>query len=232
MKNKDGFNKPFDALKGFSLKKKPSQNKLPKHIKEKSSNVSDEMEIEMFEHSFSGITRLKTNRVEPEPVNIETVLDSIRKSIASEHDLVVQKLTKLVEGKSKFDIRQTGEYVEGSVATLEPSTIEKLKNGTISIQASIDLHGMISDMAKDKVTTFIKNSYSFGYRCILIIHGRGLKSQEGPILKNNILIWLTSGAISRYVLAFCSARPCDGGTGAVYVLLKKRPGRNIIKRTA
>jgi DNA-nicking Smr family endonuclease len=72
-----------------------------------------------------------------------------------------------------------------------------------------------------------------GSRCLMIIHGRGLKSHEGPVLKNCVVNWLSSGILSSYVLAFCSARPCDGGTGAVYVLLKARPDKKKkIKRTA
>jgi DNA-nicking Smr family endonuclease len=69
-----------------------------------------------------------------------------------------------------------------------------------------------------------------GYRTLLIIHGRGLKSDLGPVLKESVVKWLTTGTLSHLVLAFCSARPCDGGTGALYVLLKKKAGKARWKR--
>jgi DNA-nicking Smr family endonuclease len=56
---------------------------------------------------------------------------------------------------------------------------------------------------------------------VLIVHGRGLGSKDNiPVLKEKLQAWLTRGAIGRHVLAFTSARPWDGGTGAVYVLLR------------
>ena len=65
---------------------------------------------------------------------------------------------------------------------------------------------------------------------MLVIHGRGLKSSQGPVLKELLVRWLTTGSLSHLVLAFASARPCDGGTGALYVLLKRRPKKSQFKR--
>jgi DNA-nicking Smr family endonuclease len=57
---------------------------------------------------------------------------------------------------------------------------------------------------------------------VLIIHGRGHNSREGiPVLKERLQVWLTRGRIGRHVLAFATARPQDGGAGAVYVLLRR-----------
>ena len=61
-----------------------------------------------------------------------------------------------------------------------------------------------------------------GHRCVLLVHGRGLHSKDNiPILKQAVRSWLERGQIARAVLAFASARPCDGGVGAVYVLLRR-----------
>ena len=71
------------------------------------------------------------------------------------------------------------------------------------------------------VARFIRDCHNNGLRCVLIVHGRGFGSKDNiPVLKNKLASWLTRGAIGKKVLAFTSAKPYDGGTGAVYVLLR------------
>jgi len=233
MKKEAGFNTPFDILKSVgSVKSKPEQDKTKKpEIKPQvTTDLTDE---DVFNAAMAGTKRLEHNRITPEPADKEMYLDNISKSINSDNVEVMNVLRAIVSGGTRFDIRQTGEYVEGHIITLEPLIIEKLKNGELAVQSYLDLHGFMAEEAKEKVSLFISNSYSMGYRCIMIIHGRGLKSHEGPVLKNHVINWLSSGPLSGYILAFCSARPCDGGTGAVYVLLKARPDKKKrIKRTA
>jgi DNA-nicking Smr family endonuclease len=90
------------------------------------------------------------------------------------------------------------------------------------VQAHLDLHGLVSDEARPAVEKFLLRARADGRRCVLIIHGRGHGSKEGiPVLKERLKVWLTRGRIGRGVLAFCTARPTDGGAGAVYVLLRK-----------
>jgi DNA-nicking Smr family endonuclease len=77
--------------------------------------------------------------------------------------------------------------------------------------------------AEAAVRDFLAKSHRLGLRCVLIVHGRGLNSPESfPVLKEGLPIWLGRGTAKRIVLAFATARPYDGGTGAVYVLLRKR----------
>lgn len=232
MKKQDGFNTPFETLKSFTtVKSKPEQKKTSQPVAEEATHdLSNE---DVFNMAMTGTKRFEQNRITPEPANKMILLETIKKSINSENNDVLNTLKAIVNGSTRFDIRQTGEYVEGHIITLEPLIIEKLKKGELAIQAYLDLHGLMMEEAKEKVSYFIRNSYATGYRCLMIIHGRGLKSHEGPVLKNYVINWLSSGILSRYVLAFCSARPCDGGTGAVYVLTKARPDKKKrIKRTA
>ncbi len=233
MKKDEGFNKPFEILKNVTtVKSEPEQKKTkkPDDKPQVPAKLSDE---EVFNEAMAGTKRFKQNRIAPGPADKMVHLDKINKSINSDNDEVMNILKALVNSGTRFDIRQTGEYVEGHIITLEPLIIEKLKKGELAVQAYLDLHGFMSEEAKEKVSLFIRNSYSMGYRCIMIIHGRGLKSHEGPVLKNHVINWLSSGPLSGFVLAFCSARLCDGGTGAVYVLLKARPDKKKrIKRTA
>lgn len=94
----------------------------------------------------------------------------------------------------------------------------RLKKGEFSLSARLDLHGDTEDVAQQRLLQFINQSYQAKYRFILIIHGKGYNSDtDYPVLKN--LVNQTLRALPQ-IVAFCSAQPKDGGTGAAYVLLK------------
>jgi DNA-nicking Smr family endonuclease len=132
------------------------------------------------------------------------------------------KLAGIVAGHVPFDIADTGEYVERRVAGFDSRVMRKLKTGELSIRAEVDLHGMTGQEARVALERFIAGSRASGFSCVRVIHGRGLHSADSePVVKNAAVAWL-SGRLGRSILAFSSARPVDGGTGALYVLLKKR----------
>ncbi|HEX9103014.1 MAG TPA: Smr/MutS family protein [Polyangia bacterium] len=131
-------------------------------------------------------------------------------------------LADLVDGTGLFDISATDEYIEGIGPGIDKRLLRKLRAGDYALQAHLDLHGHTSDEARVEVEKFLTTARADGRRCVLIIHGRGHGSKEGiPVLKERLKVWLTRGRIGRGVLAFCTARPADGGAGAVYVLLRK-----------
>jgi DNA-nicking Smr family endonuclease len=97
----------------------------------------------------------------------------------------------------------------------------QLKRGNLPIGDRLDLHGLTVVQAHRQVMHFLQHSRASGYRCVLVIHGRGARSAGNiPILKMNVNSWLLE---NEDVLAFHSAQIRDGGTGAVYVLLRS-PG--------
>ena len=97
--------------------------------------------------------------------------------------------------------------------------IKKLKKGEYIVRARRDLHGMTGGEAVASVGRLIENSRYGGHRCVCIIHGRGLRSKDNqPILKKRVREYLRS---HRSVLAYTDAPLSDGGSGAVYVLLRK-----------
>ena len=101
---------------------------------------------------------------------------------------------------------------------LQDSTFKKLRRGVLHVGRELDLHGMRSDEAKLAVARFIAECQARDIRCVRIIHGKGLRSKgDGPVLKQRLDGWLRH---RKEVLAFCSARPEHGGTGAAYVLLR------------
>lgn len=131
-------------------------------------------------------------------------------------------LADLVDGRTEFDIADSDEYIEGLAQGLDRRLMRKLRRGQFAVQAHLDLHGQTRAEARETVETFIQTSRMQRHRCVLIVHGRGLNSKDQiPVLKENLRLWLTRGRIARAVLAFATARPSDGGAGAVYVLLRR-----------
>ena len=132
------------------------------------------------------------------------------------------ELTRLVEGRARFDISDSDEFIEGCVEGLDRRILQKLRRGDFAFRSHLDLHGLTKDEAKDAVERFLWERREAQHRCVLIVHGRGRNSKDNiPVLKQALLSWLQRGRISRCVLAFCTARPHDGGAGAMYVLLRR-----------
>jgi DNA-nicking Smr family endonuclease len=99
-----------------------------------------------------------------------------------------------------------------------PKLLRQLKRGQFSVQDDLDLHQMNAAAAQASIVAFLAEAKQHGQRCVRIVHGKGLRSRAaGPVLKG-----LTDRLLRRRddVIAFASARPAMGGTGAVVVLLK------------
>ena len=135
---------------------------------------------------------------------------------------VVEHLSDLVNGTADFDISFSDEYIEGSVPGLSRKLMRQLKNGQFPIQDHIDLHGLTKGEAEVRIREFLIQSYRLGLSCVLVVHGRGLNSENNiPVLKERLPTWLSKGPAKKIVLGFSTARPYDGGTGAIYVLLRR-----------
>ena len=120
------------------------------------------------------------------------------------------------------EIEHTAEYIEGSVHPHGRLYLDDLRSGRFSVQAHIDLHGLNLQEARFILEEFLLESIRAGFTCVRVIHGRGRHSHKHrSVLKENIHRWLCTRRMSRHVIAYTSARRCDGGGGAVYVLLRK-----------
>ncbi len=103
-------------------------------------------------------------------------------------------------------------------AGLQNNVLKKLRRGFFGIDAEIDLHGLNTNDAKRQLLHFLHNSVKEGCRCVHIVHGKGYRSLDNlPIIKNEVNRWLRQ---HKDVQAFCSVSPKDGGTGALFVLLR------------
>jgi len=135
-------------------------------------------------------------------------------------------LSDLVSGTAEMDITFSDEYIEGSVKGFDRKLMQRLKDGLFPVQDYVDLHGLKKHEAEPIIKDFLIRSHRIGLRCVLVIHGRGLNSENHiPVLKKRLPLWLSRGPVKKIILAFSTAKPYDGGTGAIYILLKKARGR-------
>jgi DNA-nicking Smr family endonuclease len=135
-------------------------------------------------------------------------------------------LVELVEGKGQFDLSLTAEYLEGQVPHLDPRVVSALKAGALPVQDYCDLHGLSVDHAQICLKQFLSQALGRNYRTVLVVHGRGHNSPDNlPVLKRHLQGWLSMKRFRRQVLAFASAQPYDGGTGALYLLLRRQHNR-------
>jgi DNA-nicking Smr family endonuclease len=113
----------------------------------------------------------------------------------------------------------TGEELLFARPGIQKQVLRKLRQGRFALEGELDLHGLRVVEARQRLIQFLNQCRNRGARCVRIIHGKGLGShQKQPVLKGKTNRWLQQ---RDEVLAFCSARQVDGGTGAVYVLLKR-----------
>ena len=117
-------------------------------------------------------------------------------------------------------LEQLGEEVSYRRPDLPERTFRQLRRGRFRIEDETDLHGLTAAQARIRLRAFIVESAACGLGCVRVIHGKGLRSgPRGPVLKTLVQRWLAQW---EEVLAFVSARARDGGSGAVYVLLRRR----------
>ncbi|HHF7368467.1 TPA: Smr/MutS family protein [Legionella bozemanae] len=107
--------------------------------------------------------------------------------------------------------------------SLSNQQFKALKQGKIPWEARLDLHGLKSEKARDILCQFIQTQVESSKKCLLIIHGKGGYLGAPPVIKNLLNRWLPQ---LDEILAFHSALPKDGGSGAVYVLLKRKKDKS------
>lgn len=174
--------------------------------------VTDE-ERALFRDAVAGTRRLtpekrvKQHKKRPPPRPLQREQD--------EQQVLVDMLSEPLD----MTELETGEELLFTRLGLQHKILRKLRRGEFSQEAELDLHGQTKIEARQTLVQFLHHCRDRGLRCVRIIHGKGHGShQKRPVLKQYVNHWLRQ---RDEVLAFCSARPVDGGTGAVYVLLKR-----------
>jgi DNA-nicking Smr family endonuclease len=223
-----GLYRPFEGLKTLleaqSVPLKKDDGALTSESAESATDPAADRAL--FEAAMADVERITQNICAKQDSQKSEVVGSDK---SDESDTLVQ-LKELVETGKGFVVADTPEYVEGIGYNVNREVAKRLHNGQFSIQGHIDLHGLTVESAREAFENYLNESIATGKRMVLIIHGRGLSSPAKPILKTNVIKWLTTGRWRKWVIAFTSARLCDGGAGATYVLLRRRPATKRYKK--
>jgi len=127
-------------------------------------------------------------------------------------------LHESLHGGEHPELAETGETLLYRAQGVQDSVLRRLRRGNYTLENEIDLHGLNRHKAQMAVHQFLANCLDRDHRCVRIVHGKGNGSpNSGPVIKRLVDSWLRK---RHEVLAFCTARPEDGGTGAIYVLLR------------
>lgn len=212
------FNNPFGPLKALPKHAPPKAAPPPPPAK-KRHRTSDEEEVALFLEAVGVVAPVKSRPTHAPPPRPPTAAEL---SIPTEEAESLARLAELVSGEGPFELADSDEFIEGAIHGLDAGVLRKLRAGEFSTQAHLDLHGQTKEEARQALDRFVQASRVAGHRCVLVVHGRGLHSKDQiPVLKDGVQAWLTRGRTAKQVLAFCTARPKDGGAGAVYVLLRR-----------
>lgn len=158
----------------------------------------------LFRQAVGKVKTIENDKVLLNPKPTQVSKNKIQQNLQDQFHVVGEQL----KAEDRLSFLSTG---------LNKDVLKKLRRGYFALDAELDLHGLTSYEAKRRLQRFLHDCIEEGCQCVHIIHGKGYRSKSSyPVLKNNLNDWLRQ---HRDVLAFCSASPKDGGTGAVLVLL-------------
>ncbi|HSQ09878.1 MAG TPA: Smr/MutS family protein [Burkholderiaceae bacterium] len=151
--------------------------------------------------------RVEHDRPPHPPIPQKRIEDDQQVLIASVSDEF--EIDTLLHTDAELSFRRPG---------IGPDVLRKLRRGEWVIQDHLDLHGARVDEARELLAGFLREALRRGFRCVRVVHGKGLGSKDKvPVLKGKARVWL---AQREEVIAFCQARPAEGGSGALVVLLR------------
>lgn len=167
----------------------------------------------LFAEQVGPVKRLKATdrvqhalpRVKPEPLSQQADVQAVlTESLSDEFDV-----------ETLLDTDDTLAFRRPEIGR---DVLRKLRRGVWSLQGQVDLHGLRTEEAREALGIFMKEAQTRGWRCVRVVHGKGLGSPgRVPVIKDKVKRWL---AQSDKVLAFVQARGDEGGAGALIVLLQ------------
>jgi DNA-nicking Smr family endonuclease len=176
-----------------------------------------------FRSAVGEVRPIKSHgRIEPPPPSVAPIARqrdrdeaaALAESLSDDIDI-----ERLLETDEALSYRRPG---------IDPAAVRRLRRGEWAVSGQIDLHGLRVDEAREALGAFLASMVRSERRCVRIIHGKGLGSvNKEPVLKGKVLKWLVQRT---EVQAFCQARPNDGGSGALIVLLGPGPPNNLATR--
>ena len=186
----------------------------PKPIETRTDTPPQKNEDDIFLEAMRGVREIRAFR--------EIALQKRRLSVSLKRGKTraegLDELEGIISGERSIRLSDTQEYVEWVNPVYGRELIRELHRGRFAVQDCIDLHGFTLTEAVNALQDFLAEARQRGFRCVKIIHGRGLRSPQGPVLKNAVISFLSS-RYRKHVIGFVTARKNDSGLGALYVLL-------------
>lgn len=182
-----------------------------------SRNGQDDKDL--FQRTVGAVTPVKGDKIQP-PVRRGSAMKQKPGAAAA-----APATAAAADGEENLaDFQDAAASAGGELRYRRPGVQDKafqrLQRGQERMEAELDLHGVTIAAARGRLAAFLDRCLVRGCRCVKIVHGKGLHSAQGQAtIKSLAGGWLQQ---RREVLAYCSAKPRDGGAGALYVLLKKR----------
>ncbi|MGZ3238157.1 MAG: Smr/MutS family protein [Burkholderiaceae bacterium] len=206
--------KDFSALKPLrnELKAQDEARKLAEAERQRREQEA-QREAEVFRRSIGDIKPLPA----PDKAILKTPppLPIPRQHLADERAALAESLSDEFTLETLLDSDAALSFARNGIG---PDVMRKLRRGHWVIQDQLDLHGLRTDEARVALAEFLRDAGKRGFRCVRVIHGKGLGSvNKEPVLKNKVRNWLVQ---KNEVIAFCQAKAADGGAGALVVLLK------------
>ena len=199
----------------YAMRKKIADNSKVKELAEQARIAAEkraEAERNLFTRAVGKVAPIANQervwsppqRLTPRPLQQDLDDEAVmHESMSDEFDI-----STLLDADDQLSFRRPG---------IGTDVTRKLRKGEWSIQGQIDLHGLRSDEARNAMGQFIRDAKRMGWRCVRVVHGKGLGSPgKEPVLKSKVQRWLVQ---KKEVLAFVQAKPSDGGGGALLVLL-------------
>ncbi|SDL81895.1 DNA-nicking endonuclease, Smr domain [Modicisalibacter muralis] len=187
-------------------------------------STPDDEEIRLFRQALegAGVRRLSNDRADPGKRPRHDA-----ESLAERRDAAISAPPSTLASRTsdgRVEPVRPSASLDFSVPDLPHRTRTALKRGQLPWEAGLDLHGHTIDEARNELERFLLDARAQRMRCVLVVHGKARTSMNSgmtdyPVIKSHVNAWLREWPS---VLAFCSARDLDGGTGAVYVLLRRR----------
>ena len=169
----------------------------------------------------ASLFRTSVGSVQPLSVEERVLIDAPRPLPVARHHLADEQAALEESLSDEFSVEtlmESDEELSFARNGVGQDVLRKLRRGAWVIQEQLDLHGLRTDEAREAVALFLRHALRKGYRCVRIIHGKGLGSaNKEPVLKKKVRNWLVQ---KEEVMAFCQARAAEGGSGALVVLLR------------
>jgi DNA-nicking Smr family endonuclease len=177
------------------------------------ARIAQEREANLFRDAVADVTPL------PHPNRARTALPPPHPNpLQLQADEEAALLSSLSDPIDSDDLMETDDTLSFARDGISPINLRRLRRGHWAVQDQCDLHGLTRDYAREELAGFLAHALRRGMRCVRIVHGKGLGSaNKTPVLKSRVRHWLMQHDA---VLAFCQARPVDGGAGALVVLLR------------